>query len=206
MKYVHLLILNGMADWEPGFVIAHINRPMPGISSGYYVKTVGLDRTPIRTMGGLTIVPDMALSDLVSTQSAMLILPGADLWMDKITDPMLLKAREFVENGVPVAAICGATFGLARVGLLDDRKHTSNDPNWLASSGYRGNHLYRNEPVVKDREVITASMTSSLEFAKIILETLEILNPKALAAWYGLFKTGSPACYLELMEALEYDK
>lgn len=205
MKYVHLLLLNGMADWEPSFTIAHINRPMPGIKSGFQVKTVGLDRSPVHTMGGLSILPDMSLAELNPSQSAMLILPGADLWTNKITNPMLLKARKFVENGVPVAAICGATFGLARVGLLDDRKHTSNDPNWLASSGYRGSHLYLNEPVVKDRGVITASMASSLEFAKIILETLEIFNPKALEAWYGLFKTGTPKYYVQLMENLKHE-
>ncbi len=154
MKNVHLFVLNTMADWEPGFAIAHINRPMPGISSGYCVKTVGLDRTPIRTLGGLTIVPDMGLSDLVSTQSVMLILPGADIWNDNSLDPVLEKAKEFVTIGIPVAAICGATFGLARAGLLNDRKHTSNDPGWLASSGYRGAAYYAQEPVIEDRGVI----------------------------------------------------
>ena len=48
MEEVHLFVLNTMADWEPGFAIAHINRPMPGISSGFRVRTVGDDRTPGR--------------------------------------------------------------------------------------------------------------------------------------------------------------
>ncbi len=49
-------------------------------------------------------------------------------------------------------------------------------------------------------------MTASLEFARLILAKLEIFNAKALQAWYGLHKTGNPTCYLELMEALEYEK
>ena len=204
MKDVHLFVLNTMADWEPSFAIAHINRPVPGMASGFRVRTVGDDQSPVRSMGGLTIVPELSLSQLLPEQSAMLILPGADLWSEASTDPALAKAREFVEAGVPVAAICGATFGLARAGLLNDRRHTSNDPGWLASSGYHGMALYTREPAVEDRGVITASVTACLEFAKLILARLRIFNTKALEAWYGLYKTGNPACYVELMAAVEH--
>src|SRR5512140_70452 len=202
MEEVHLCVLNTMADWEPSFAIAHISRPMPGISSGFRVRTVGQDRTPVRSMGGLTIVPDLSVSEISPSESAMLILPGADLWSDGSTDPVLSVAKEFVAAGVPVAAICGATFGLARAGLLDDRLHTSNDPGWLASSGYGGAAHYVQEPAVDDGGVITASMTASLEFARLVLASLGIFSTRALEAWYGLYKTGDPACYVELMGAL----
>jgi putative intracellular protease/amidase len=202
MNQVHLFVPSTMADWEPAFAIAHINRPMPGIQSGFRVTTVGLDRTPVRSMGGLTIVPEMSLSELDPSNSAMLILPGADVWIDGSADLALTKAKEFVEAGVPVAAICGATFGLARVGLLDSRRHTSNDPGWLASSGYRGAAYYVGEPAVEDQGIITASVTGALEFARLILNRLGVFGGKALEAWYGLYKTGSPECYMELMEAL----
>jgi putative intracellular protease/amidase len=202
MKDVHLFVLDTMADWETGFAIAHINRPMPGISSGFRVRTVGQDRTPVRSMGGLTIVPDLSLSEVSPSGSAMLILPGADLWSDQCTDSVLSLAKEFVAAGVPVAAICGATFGLARAGLLDDRRHTSNFPGLLDSSGYAGAAHYVQEPAVDDHGVITASFTASLEFARLVLARLGIFSTKALGAWYGLYETGNPACYVELMEAL----
>ncbi len=202
MEDVHLFVLDTMADWEPGFAIAHINRPMPGVSSGFRVRTVGQDRTPVRSMGGLTIVPDLSLSEISPSGSAMLILPGADLWGDESTDPVLSMAKEFVAAGVPVAAICGATFGLARAGLLDDRLHTGNDPGWLASSGYGGAAHYVQEPAVEDGGVITASVTASLEFARLVLARLGIFSTTALEAWYGLYKTGNPACYVELMGAV----
>jgi putative intracellular protease/amidase len=204
MQEVHLFVLDTMADWEPAFAIAAINRPWPGVSSGYRVRTVGQDRTPVRSMGGLTIVPDLSLSEVSPSDSAMLILPGADLWGDASTDPVLAAAKEFVAAGVPVAAICGATFGLARAGLLDDRLHTSNDPGWLASSGYGGAAHFVQEPAVDDRGVITASMTASLEFARLILARLGIFSPSALEAWYGLYKTGNPACFVELMGAFAH--
>jgi putative intracellular protease/amidase len=206
MQEVHLFVLDTMADWEPGFAIAHINRPMPGMSSGYRVRTVGQGRTPVRSMGGLTIVPDLSLSELSPSGSAMLILRGADLWSDGSMDPVLSMAREFVAAGVPVAAICGATFGLARAGLLDDRLHTSNDPGWLASSGYGGAARYVQEPAVEDGGVITASVTASLEFARLVLARLGIFSTRALEAWYGSYKTGDPACYVELMGAIGHGR
>jgi putative intracellular protease/amidase len=203
---VHLFVPDSMADWEPAFAIAHINRPAPGIASKYNVKTVGIDRKMIRSMGGITIQPDMSLDELMPGKSSMLILPGSELWGDTITDPALTKAQDFVDSGVPIAAICGATFGLARVGLLDDRRHTSNDPNWLASSGYRGIANYVQEPTVEDGGIITASVTASLEFAKLILGRLEIFSLNTLNAWYNLYKTGNPKYYFEFMEALSHEE
>jgi putative intracellular protease/amidase len=199
---VHLFVLDTLADWEPGYAIAHINRPGPGVTSPYRVRTVGLDREPVRTVGGVSITPDLSLEELRPADSAMLILPGADIWTEPSTDPALAKARELIAAGVPVAAICGATFGLARAGLLDERKHTSNAPGWLATSGYRGGAHYLNEPVVDDGGVITASAMAPLEFARAILARLVVFPPKALEAWYGLFKTRDPACYHAFMEAL----
>jgi hypothetical protein len=62
--------------------------------------------------------------------------------------------------------------------------------------------LYIQEPAVEDRGVITASVTASLEFARLILEKLEVLPTRALDAWYALYKTGNPANFYAFMEAL----
>lgn len=41
---VHLFVLDGMADWEPGFAIAGINQPAYQIHPGrYQVSTLGGD-------------------------------------------------------------------------------------------------------------------------------------------------------------------
>jgi putative intracellular protease/amidase len=149
-------------------------------------------------------MPDLALADLRADESAFLILPGADIWTEPKTDPALEKAKEFVKAGVPVAAICGATFGLARSGLLDHRRHTSNAPVFLQQSGYAGAPHYLNDPVVEDRGVITASAMASLEFARQILARLAVFSEKGLAAWYGLYKTSDPRCYFTFIEELAH--
>src|SRR5687768_7960820 len=147
---VYLFVLDTLADWEPGLTIAHLNEPAPGMPSKYRVRSVGLSRDPVVTKGGLRILPELTVDELSPADSALLLLPGADIWPEPKTDPALDKAREFVKAGVPVAAICGGTLALARAGLLDNRRHTSNAPEFLASTGYAGASHYVNQPVVED--------------------------------------------------------
>lgn len=203
-KDVHLVVLDTMADWEPSFAIAHINQPAPGIASRYQVRTVGLSREPALTKGGVRVLPDLTVDELSPANSALLILPGADIWAQKTTDRALDKARTFVEAGVPVAAICGATLGLARAGLLDSRRHTSNAPEFLTSTGYGGANNYVHQRVVEDDGVITAPATASLEFAKHLLDKLQVFSRPALDAWYELYRTGKPEHYFAFVEALKH--
>jgi putative intracellular protease/amidase len=202
-KDVHLLVLDTLSDWEPGYAIAYLNEPAPGMPSRYRVRSVGLSREPVVTKGGLRILPDLAVDELSPADSALLILPGSDIWAEPRTDVALDKALAFVKARVPVAAICGGTVGLARAGLLDTRRHTSNAPEFLASTGYAGASYYVSQPVVEDDGVITAPATASLEFAKHLLEKLQVFSGAALEAWYALYRTGKPEHYFAFVEAVK---
>jgi putative intracellular protease/amidase len=204
-KDVHLLVLDTLADWEPGLAIAHLNQPAPGMPSKYRVRSVGLSLDAVLTKGGLRILPELTLDQVSPDNSALLMLPGADIWTESRTDPALNKAAAFVKAGVPVAAICGGTLGLARAGLLDTRRHTSNAPQFLASTGYAGASHYVTEPVVEDDGVITAPATASLEFARHLLQKLHVFSRPALDAWYALFRTGNPEHYFAFVEAVKQE-
>ena len=197
---VHVAAYDTFVDWEIGYAIAHINKPLWHRQPGRFaVTTVGATRDPITTMGGMRIVPDTALDEVGPQDSAMLILAGSDIWSTDQFTPFADKAREFLDAGVPVAAICGATGGLALAGLLDDREHTSNAAEFLQGVGYAGGHLYRDEPAVTDRDLITASATAPVEFARAILERLEVFEPNVLASWFKLYGQRDPAGFYELM-------
>jgi len=197
---IHLFVFNTLADWEPGFVVAGINNPDGQKAPGrYQVRTIAATRDAITTIGGVRILPDTSLDQLNPAESVMLILPGGESWDQGGNLEAVEKARAFLAAGVPVAAICGATAGLARGGILDTRKHTSNAPEYLAATGYRGAHLYQTADVVSDQNVITASAMKSLEFAREIFARLDLYEDKVLEAWYGLFKTGDPKYYAELV-------
>lgn len=196
---VHSAVYDAFADWEVGFATAYLaNGNWQRDPGSFRVVTVGLTKGPVTSMGGLRIIPDVTLDELSAADSAMLVLPGADAYVTGELAPFARKAREFVEAGTPVAAICGATFGLAREGLLDDRRHTSNAPEFLQASGYAGAALYQDAPAVTDGDLITGSGVRPVEFAREVMAKLEAYEPKVLDAWYRLYSEGDPAAYVEL--------
>ena len=200
-RTVHLFVFDTMADWEPGFAIAGINNPEYQKNAGAYrVKTVGPTRDPVVTMGGVTVVPEMALDELRAQDSAMLIVPGGGVWDQGGLPAALEKARAFLDAGVPVAAICGATGGLARAGALAGRRHTSNAREYLAhyAPGYGGEALYCDEPAVLDGDLITAGGVFPVDFARKVFERLELYDAPVLEAWYALYKHGDPAGFYAL--------
>jgi putative intracellular protease/amidase len=201
---VHAAVYDTLADWEVGLATAHINsgawQREPGRCR---VVTVGETRDPVTTMGGVRITPDMAIADVRPADSAMLILAGADTWLSGGNTAFAEKAREFLDAGTPVAAICGATAGLAVEGLLDDRDHTSNAREFLDALGYGGSHRYVDQPAVTDGDLVTASATAPVEFAREVLGRLDLYEPDVLESWYKLYGLHDPAGYDELMAATQ---
>ncbi|MFE2047733.1 DJ-1/PfpI family protein [Streptomyces sp. NPDC059459] len=195
-KPVHLAVYDTLADWETGHATAHLAR------AGFPVRTVALTASPVTSIGGLRVRPDLALSDLHPEDSSLLILPGADLW-DTSGDlaPFARTARAFLDAGVPVAAICGATAGLAREGLLDDRAHTSAVSFYLAATGYAGGARYVEADAVTDGGLITAGPTEPVAFAREVLGLLGAYEGELLDAWYRLFHDSDPEAYAVLAEA-----
>lgn len=193
-RTVHLAVYDTFADWETGYATAHLAQ------NGCTVRTVGATREPVTTMGGLRIQPDLSLDELRPQDSSLLILTGAALWDtgDGLA-PFARTARTFLDADVPVAAICGATAGLAREGLLDDRAHTSAVSFYLAATGYAGGPRYVEADAVTDGGLITAGPTEPVAFAREVLGLLGVYGPKKLDAWYRLFHDSDASAY-EVLE------
>ncbi len=199
---VYLFVFDSLSDWEPGYAVAGINNPQFQLNPGRYrVRTVSLRSASILTIGGIRIEPDLTLDSISPENSAMLILPGGSAWDSGQNMEAVDAAGAFLNSGVPVAAICGATAGLARGGLLDHRRHTSNARDYLAATKYRGTSLYNDSSAVTDDNLITASGIAPVDFAQHIFRHLNLYRPPVLDAWYSLFKTGQPEYFDALMQA-----
>lgn len=206
-KIAYLYVLDTMADWEPGFLIAELNtgRTFKKNAEKYTVKTVGLTKKSITTMGGVCIVPELSIDEITTNDAGVLILPGGNTWLEDVHDPLIEKVKEFLDEGILVAAICGATMGLARAGLLDNRPHTSNDLDFLKSvcPAYTGEKFYRQEDTALGDKLITASGIAPLEFTCEVLKELDVFSPETLEAWYKLYTTHEPQYFYAMMESLE---
>jgi len=188
-KNVHLFVFDTMADWEAAYAVAAINNPQfQSGPSRFRVVTVAATLAPVTTMGGVRIEPDVMIDGVLPDESAMLILPGGCAWENGGNAEALELAAQFIASGVPVAAICAATLALARAGLLDHLRHTSNEREYLISSGYRGTAFYCGVPAVTDHNVITATGLAPVDFAREIFKALNLYSPGTLEAWYSMFK------------------
>jgi putative intracellular protease/amidase len=204
---VFLYVLDTLADWEISFLIAEIN-------SGRYLKKniifpkiikVGNKLIPIKTMGGIEIIPDIDVDNMNIENGDLIILPGAHTWQNENNRKIIDIVSKNINRDITIAAICGATFALADNGILDNKKHTSNDKEYLkmVCKNYRGENLYENKFVVVDNNLITATGIAPLEFSYEVIKKINIMESDTLDAWYNLYKTKEAKYFYELMKSLK---
>lgn len=206
-KKAYLYVFHTMSDWEYGYLIAELN-------SGRYFKqgraplkvvTVGTTKESIMTMGGVNIKPDISLDECTFESEDLIILPGGNTWREEIHQPILKTIGAALKLGTVVAAICGATEGLATMGYLDSRKHTSNSLEYIkmVCPDYKGERFYEMGPAVSDKNLVTASGIAPLEFAMEVLKKLDVFAPDTLHSWYSLNKTHRPEYFFQLMNSIK---
>lgn len=203
----YIYLLNTLADWEIGYLTAELN------SGRYLDKTrppvelikIGNTTEPIKTMGGITITPDENIDNIKFEENDLLILPGADTWTEEENKKIIDIVSSIINEKVIIAAVCGATVALANKGILNNRKHTSNDIEVLKMfcPEYAGENFYLNQPAVTDDNLITASGLAPLEFSYEILKRTNLMKTETLEAWYQLYKTNEPKYFYALMESIE---
>lgn len=137
IRTVHLFVFDGFWDWGPSYAIAQLN-------DAFRVMTVAATAAPVLTAGGRRISPDLTWDALLTGSSALLILPGGGAWANGGNREAARKAKEFLDAGIPVAAIGEAALGLARLGLP-----------------------------VTHKNLVTAHSTATAEFAREILAVLQ---------------------------------
>jgi hypothetical protein len=95
-KTCYLFIFDGFADHEISLTATEIRR-----RNEYQLKTIAITKDPIRSLSGLTIIPDLDfypevdLFDIDCENTAMLILPGVNDYIEPLINHCNL-------HGIPV--------------------------------------------------------------------------------------------------------
>lgn len=93
-----------------------------------------------------------------------------------------------------IGAICGAVDYLAKNGLLNDYKHTGNALSlWNDFDKYTRSHHFIAKQVVRDRNLVTANGTASVEFLEHVLKLIsfdrnENIHQKIFMINHGYYK------------------
>src|SRR5215216_407538 len=199
-RTAHVALFDSFNDSEVGLLLVDL-RTGRFTGERYDVVAVAEARDPVTTMGGVRMLPDATLAELEPSASDVLILAGGDMWDAGGGQVLVEVAERFLEAGAPVAAICGATAGLARGGVLDARRHTSASADYLAVTGYAGGNHYVDARAVVDGDLITAGPQSPVQFARATLDRLGLADARTLDAYEALFDRGDLAAFPVLMKA-----
>jgi putative intracellular protease/amidase len=172
MATIAVVMVDGVADWEIGTVL-----PAARAWFGDEIRIASIDGKPVDSIGGLSLHPEYAVSDLAPLDADLWLLPGSERWQAGEIPGLSALLQHRIDAGRAVAAICGATIALAYAGLLDTRAHTSNSEAFLREhvGVYAGSAHYREQKVVRADGLITAPGTSPVSFA---VECLRQLHPE----------------------------
>ena len=199
-KKIALYTTDTMADWEYAYITTTITTAEANQPGQFELLLVGDGPEPVTSLGGLPIQPMVDLADLESEKHlAALVIPGGNHY-DVGHERLAGVVDKLLQREVPVAAICGATLLLARIGVLDTRAHTSNAPAFLAATGYSGGELYREQPVVNDKGVITAGGVHPIQFSAEVMRETGLMPQAMVDPWEQLHLTGDPQHFVALQE------
>ncbi len=168
MTTIVTILTEGYADWESALLNATARQHF-GITTLF--ATPG--GTPVTSAAGLRITPDLAAEAVNVGALDVLVVNGGSAWSQPDAPDVSALLQAARDAGKIVAGICDGTVALARAGLLDDVAHTSNSPDNLPPTGYRGADHYRDQPqAVTGHRVITAPGTAPVSFMTAVLEAL----------------------------------
>jgi len=187
-KHVLFVLLDQYADWEAAPLAAVVNQ-----SAGWRVRTVAPDKAPIRSLGGLTAMPDLTVSEALESEFAGVALIGGLSWRTETAGTVEPLVRLALDRRAVLGAICDATVFLGTLGALNGAPHTSNmldDLKNYAGQGYSGAEHYQQRQAVRSGRLITANGAAAMDFAREMLAALEVMTEEDAGKWYRLFKFG----------------
>ena len=186
-QQIFIYLFNGFSDWEIAYLTPEINK-----SEKFDLVYFSADGNPVSSSGGMEVRVDRSLSQINIDDVHMLILPGGEAWERGENGAITSFVAELCAKRVAIAAICGATFFLAQLGILDNVKHTSNVLFYLqgVAPNYVGADQYVDSLAVSDGNIITANGIAPIEFAREVFSMLELHSEKDVERWFQLFKSG----------------
>lgn len=194
MKEIVFIILDNFPEYEAAFLSWALNDKM--ITENYMVKYASTDKNIKTSVGGLKVLPDIAIDDINDNIAAIILIGAEGSWrtIDKITSEKIVSlVKHLKENDKVVGAICDAARYLAENGLLNDCRHTVNDfeeikdmPNY---TNYK-NYIETDINSIIDGKTVTASGVAPLHFAANIMRSLGDIPENNINLFYDLFTIG----------------
>ena len=162
---VFVLLAPGFSEVEVSTITSTLRH------SGLPVKLIGLTAGPVCSAYGLSIVPDLVLSDIAIDQPMAIILPGGSRAVRQLISEPRVRAlvQRTLGHGGYIAALDQAYVNLYQTNLPDHREIEALPTGWDADS-------LLDEQIVVDGPVIVGQDSTT---AQKIAEMLQALMDKS---------------------------
>ena len=180
MKQVGLLLFPGFSEFEVTVALSLVP------SATHEVVTLALGENTIKSEAGLLCQPHCKLNDVEPTDLEVLIIPGGDMSHLKDAEPLFAFVKELYKREKLLAAICSGPYVLAQAGVLENRPYTVTFTREARDFlGCFDEATFRYEPVIQDKNVITAQGHA---FASFGLAVAKYLSPGLSADVYSFYE------------------
>lgn len=115
---------DGLCSFEFGIAAELFGLSRPELEADWYhFEVVSVDRSPLETVGGLTMTAPTDLARI--SQAGTIVLPGWRNPSELPPERLLVELRQAAANGARIMSICSGVFVLAATGLLDGLSATT---------------------------------------------------------------------------------
>lgn len=161
MKRILLLLANGFELFEASVFTDVIDWNLEEGDGTTEIISCGL-RKEIKCTGGLTVIPELLVSDVDVLQFDALAIPGGyetkGFYRDAYQEDFLEIIRKFDQAGKIIVSVCVGSLPIGKSGVLNGRSGTT----YHLRDGYRQKELallgvnVLNQPIVIDKNIITS--------------------------------------------------
>ncbi|MBS3649870.1 DJ-1/PfpI family protein [Pseudaminobacter sp. 19-2017] len=185
-RTIGFVFVEQAADWEYALLAA---AAVGWLGARAVILTP--DGEPVRSQGGVLLAPERNAEPSANVDLNAVAVIGSDLWASPQAPDVGPLLTAVAGRGGIVGGICAGTLALARAGLLDGVRHTSNGRDWILTHepDYIGQEHYQDVPhAVADGLIVTAPGTAPGTFAHLFLSALypdrasEVAEMKAMFA------------------------
>jgi protein deglycase len=172
MKKILLFVYDSFAEFEISILITCLN------GSDYELVTCSpysSDRA-VTSAGKLKIMPDITANEVDPDDYSALIIPGGNPYHLLEDSDVTNMIRTFFDSHKLIGAICGGPALLGAAGVLNHVKYTAsltqNDTQYLPVMNWDNK---KEEHLVTDQNVVTATGSNYIIFAEEMLRQLKIV-------------------------------
>lgn len=165
----------------------------------YVNRIVAPTLEPVQSIGGFRTLPDYSFDTMPDNYVALVLIGGFG-WSTSVAEKVVPIVTKAIKQNHIVGAICNAVSFMAKHGFLNAVKHTGNGLDQLKLWGgdnYTNADGYIHVQAARDKNIVTANGSATLEFAKELLLLLENDTPERIEMYYQFNKQGFCALFPE---------